>query len=33
MSDDGLLVRESRGKYVWLSIAEDRRDGILDLLR
>jgi ArsR family transcriptional regulator len=33
MSDDGLLVRQSRGKYVWLSIAPDRRDGILDLLR
>jgi ArsR family transcriptional regulator len=33
MSDDGLLERESRGKYVWLSIAADRRDGILDLLR
>jgi ArsR family transcriptional regulator len=31
--DDGILVREQRGKYVWHTIAPDRRDSILDLLR
>lgn len=33
MVDDGLLVREPRGRQVWLSIAPHRRAAILDLLR
>lgn len=31
--DDGVLVREQRGKFVWHSIAPDRRAAIIDLLR
>lgn len=31
--DDGLLTREPEGKYVWLSVALDRRPAIEDLLR
>jgi len=31
--DDGVLAREQRGKYVWHSIAPDRRSSIIDLLR
>lgn len=33
MFDDGLLVREQRGRHVWYAIAPDRRDDIADLLR
>ncbi len=33
MVEDGLLVREPRGRQVWHSIAPDRRTAILDLLR
>ena len=32
MVDDGLLVRERRGKYVWFSVAPDRAASIDDLL-
>jgi len=31
--DDGLLVREQRGRQVWHSIAPSRKTAILDLLR
>lgn len=31
--EDGVLERQQRGKYVWHSIAPDRRAAILDLLR
>lgn len=31
--EDGVLVRDRRGKHVWHSIAPDRRSAILDLLR
>lgn len=31
--DDGVLVRQQRGKYVWHAIAPDRRAAIIDLLR
>lgn len=31
--EDGLLVREREGKYVWLSVAADRLAAIEDLLR
>lgn len=31
--DDGVLVRERRGKHIWHSIAPDRRSAIIDLLR
>jgi len=31
--DDGVLDREQRGKYVWHTIAADRRSSIIDLLR
>jgi ArsR family transcriptional regulator len=31
--DDGLLVRDPRGRQVWHSIAPDRRAAIVDLLR
>lgn len=33
MVEDALLIREPRGRQVWLSIAPGRRDYILDLLR
>ena len=33
MVDDGLLIRDPRGRQVWHSIAPDRRDSIIDLLR
>jgi ArsR family transcriptional regulator len=33
MFEDGLLDREQRGRNVWYSIAEDRREAIADLLR
>jgi len=33
MVEDELLLREPRGRQVWLSIAPDRRTAILDLLR
>lgn len=33
MIDDGLLVREPRGRQVWLSIAPDRVAAVADLLR
>ncbi|CAN5354915.1 hypothetical protein BH10ACT7_BH10ACT7_23670 [soil metagenome] len=31
--DDGVVVRQQRGKYVWHAIAPDRRAAIIDLLR
>lgn len=31
--DEGVLLREQRGKYVWHSIAPDRKAAIIDLLR
>ena len=31
--DEGVLVREQRGKFAWHQIATDRRSAILDLLR
>lgn len=31
--EDGLLVRDPRGRQVWMSIAEERRESIMDLLR
>lgn len=31
--DDGVLIRNQRGKYVWHAIAPDRRAEIIDLLR
>lgn len=31
--EDGLLEREPEGKFVWLSVAADRRAAIEDLLR
>ncbi|GAA3642795.1 metalloregulator ArsR/SmtB family transcription factor [Microbacterium awajiense] len=31
--DDGVLVREPEGKFVWLSLDPHRRDAIEDLLR
>lgn len=31
--DDGLLIRERAGKYIWLSVAADRLASIEDLLR
>ncbi|WP_104138069.1 helix-turn-helix transcriptional regulator [Cryobacterium sp. Y62] len=33
MVDDGLLVRDQRGRQVWHSIAASRKSAILDLLR
>jgi len=33
MVEDGLLIREPRGRQVWHSIAPQRRVAILDLLR
>lgn len=33
MFEDGLLVREQRGRNVWYSITPDRRDAIADLLQ
>jgi ArsR family transcriptional regulator len=33
MFEDGLLDREQRGRHVWYSIAQDRREAIADLLR
>lgn len=33
MVDDGLLDRVRDGKFVWLSVAADRRAAIADLLR
>lgn len=33
MFEDGLLVREQRGRHVWYAIAPDRRADIADLLR
>jgi ArsR family transcriptional regulator len=33
MHEEGLLVREPRGRNVWYSIAPDRRSAIADLLR
>jgi ArsR family transcriptional regulator, arsenate/arsenite/antimonite-responsive transcriptional repressor len=33
MYEDGLLDRDQRGRQVWYSIAEDRRDAVADLLR
>lgn len=31
--DDGVLIREPEGKFVWLSVTEERRSAIEDLLR
>ncbi|KXC07095.1 ArsR/SmtB family transcription factor [Microbacterium hominis] len=31
--EDGVLVREQQGKFVWLSVREERRTAIEDLLR
>ncbi|WP_454116896.1 ArsR/SmtB family transcription factor [Microbacterium aurum] len=31
--EDGVLVRRPVGKFVWLSVAEDRAASIADLLR
>ena len=31
--DDGVLARQQRGKYVWHTIAPERRSAIIDLLR
>ena len=31
--EEGVLMREQRGKYAWHQIAADRRSAILDLLR
>lgn len=31
--DDGVLIRERRGKHIWHSLAPDRRAAIIDLLR
>ncbi|MFB9641457.1 ArsR/SmtB family transcription factor [Agromyces lapidis] len=33
MVDDGLLVRDQRGKHVWFSVVADRATEIDDLLR
>ena len=33
MVDDGLLVRDQRGRQVWHSIAASRKSAIIDLLR
>jgi ArsR family transcriptional regulator, arsenate/arsenite/antimonite-responsive transcriptional repressor len=33
MYEDGLLDRDQRGRQVWYSIPEDRRDAVADLLR
>lgn len=33
MVEDGLLVKTPRGRQVWVSIAPDRKDAIIDLLR
>ncbi|MRG58904.1 metalloregulator ArsR/SmtB family transcription factor [Agromyces sp. CFH 90414] len=33
MVDDGLLVREQRGRHAWFSVASDRASEIDDLLR
>jgi ArsR family transcriptional regulator len=33
LAEDGVLVREQEGKFVWLSVREDRRHAIEDLLR
>ncbi|MFC7621517.1 ArsR/SmtB family transcription factor [Microlunatus sp. GCM10028923] len=33
MHEEGLLLREQRGRNVWYSIAPDRRSAIADLLR
>lgn len=31
--DDGVLIRDRRGKHIWHQLAPDRRDSVLDLLR
>jgi len=31
--EDGVLAREQRGKYVWHTLAPERRTAIIDLLR
>ncbi|MEU2205362.1 metalloregulator ArsR/SmtB family transcription factor [Microbacterium oleivorans] len=31
--EDGLLLREPEGKFVWLSLAPERRTAVEDLLR
>ncbi len=31
--EDGVLVRERDGKFIWLSVADDRTAAIEDLLR
>ena len=33
MVDDGVLLREQRGRQVWLSISPDREAAVGDLLR
>lgn len=33
LDEDGLLVREREGKFIWLSIAPHRRAAVEDLLR
>lgn len=33
MHEDGLLIREQRGRHVYYTIASDRRAAIVDLLR
>ena len=33
LAEDGLLQRRPEGKFVWLSVADDRRAAIVDLLR
>ncbi|MBB2959589.1 MULTISPECIES: ArsR/SmtB family transcription factor [Pseudoclavibacter] len=31
--EDGILTREQRGRHVWMSIARERKQEIVDLLR
>jgi ArsR family transcriptional regulator len=33
MVEDGLLIREPRGRQVWMSISAGRRAAVIDLLR
>jgi len=33
MTEDGLLIREQRGREAWFSIASDRSSSIIDLLQ
>ncbi len=33
LAEDGLVVRDKRGRQVWVSVAADRQQSILDLLR